>query len=57
MKAKDLKESLGLAKTNIPKTTVSQTRNEQIVYGRTPRRKLLLTKNNVTPFQVCKGAF
>lgn len=43
MKAKDLKESLGLAKTKIPKTTVSQIRNEQIVYGRTPRRKLLLT--------------
>lgn len=35
MKPRDLKESLGLAKAIDPKTIVSQTRNEQSVYGRT----------------------
>lgn len=36
MKAKDLKESLGLAEANVPKT-----RNEQSVYGRTPDLNLI----------------
>lgn len=48
MKPRDLKESLGLAKAIDPKTIVSQTRNEQSVYGRTLSRKPLLTKTSIT---------
>lgn len=45
--AKDLKASLVQANICVHESTVRKTLNKQGVYGRTPRRKPLLTKKNI----------
>uniref|UniRef100_A0A8D0AL45 Transposase Tc1-like domain-containing protein n=1 Tax=Sander lucioperca TaxID=283035 RepID=A0A8D0AL45_SANLU len=47
MTAKDLKASLELANISVHESTIRKTLNKQGIYGRTPRRKPLLTKKNI----------
>uniref|UniRef100_A0A8C9X1V4 Transposase Tc1-like domain-containing protein n=1 Tax=Sander lucioperca TaxID=283035 RepID=A0A8C9X1V4_SANLU len=47
MTAKDLKASLELASISVHESTIRKTLNKQGIYGRTPRRKPLLTKKNI----------
>uniref|UniRef100_A0A8D0CN78 Transposase Tc1-like domain-containing protein n=1 Tax=Sander lucioperca TaxID=283035 RepID=A0A8D0CN78_SANLU len=47
MTAKDLKASLELANISVHQSTIRKTLNKQGIYGRTPRRKPLLTKKNI----------
>uniref|UniRef100_A0A3B4TNE5 Uncharacterized protein n=1 Tax=Seriola dumerili TaxID=41447 RepID=A0A3B4TNE5_SERDU len=47
MTTKDLKASLELANIAVHESTIRKTLNKQGIYGRTPRRKPLLTKKNI----------
>jgi hypothetical protein len=45
--AKDLQKSLGHANMSVDKSMIRKTLNKNGVYGRTPRKKTLLSRNNI----------
>ena len=53
---KDLQKSLEHANISVNESTINKTLNKNGVHGRTPRKKPLLSKNNLAARLVCKSA-